>query len=55
MLDLLSRHIAPVLTAVLAAEERDTLVAINNQVAGHSDARQRIHSIQPTPPRRHPS
>ncbi|MBK9114040.1 MAG: hypothetical protein IPM88_21080 [Nitrospira sp.] len=31
-LDMLGLHIAPVLTAVLAAEERDTLVAINSQV-----------------------
>ena len=47
-LDLLSRHIAPVLTAVLAAEERDTLVAINNQVVlGTLTLDNLIHSIQP--------
>ena len=47
-LDLLSRHIAPVLTAVLAAEERDTLVAINNQVVlGAITLDNLIHSIQP--------
>ncbi|HMX89805.1 MAG TPA: sigma 54-interacting transcriptional regulator [Nitrospira sp.] len=47
-LDQLSRHIAPVLTAVLAAEERDTLVAINNQVVlGTLTLDNLIHSIQP--------
>lgn len=47
-LDVLSRHIAPVLTAVLAAEERDTLVAINNQVVlGTITLDNLIHSIQP--------
>lgn len=48
LLDLLSRHIAPVLTAVLAAEERDTLVAINNQVVlGTITLDNLIHTIQP--------
>ncbi|ULA66539.1 MAG: DNA-binding transcriptional activator HyfR [Nitrospira sp.] len=47
-LDVLSRHIAPVLTAVLAAEERDTLVAINNQVVlGTLTLDNLIHSIEP--------
>ncbi|MCE7977622.1 MAG: GAF domain-containing protein [Nitrospira sp. NTP1] len=47
-LDLLSRHIAPVLTAVLAAEERDTLVAINKQVVlGTLTLDNLIRSIQP--------
>ncbi len=47
-LDMLSRHIAPVLAAVLAAEERDTLVAINNQVVlGTITLDNLIHSIQP--------
>lgn len=47
-LDLLSQHIAPVLAAVLAAEERDTLVAINNQVVlGTLTLDNLIHSIQP--------
>ena len=47
-LDQLSRHIAPVLTAVLAAEERYSLVAINNQVVlGTLTLDNLIHSIQP--------
>jgi len=47
-LDQLSRHIAPVLAAVLAAEERDTLVTINNQVVlGTITLDNLIHSIQP--------
>lgn len=47
-LDVLGQHIAPVLTAVLAAEERDTLVAINSQVVlGTITLDNLIHSIQP--------
>ncbi len=47
-LDLLGLHIAPVLTAVLAAEERDTLVAINNQVVlGTMTLDTLLPSIQP--------
>lgn len=47
-LDMLGLHIAPVLTAVLAAEERDTLVAINSQVVlGAITLDNLIHSIQP--------
>lgn len=47
-LEVLGQHIAPVLTAVLAAEERDTLVAINGQVVlGAITLDNLIHSIQP--------
>ena len=46
--EVLGQHIAPVLTAVLAAEERDTLVAINGQVVlGAITLDNLIHSIQP--------
>ncbi len=46
--DLLGLHVAPVLTAVLAAEERNTLVAINSQVIfGTMTLNNLIHSIQP--------
>jgi len=47
-LEVFGQHIAPVLTAVLAAEERDTLVAINSQVVlGASTLDNLIYSIQP--------
>ena len=47
-LDMLGLHIAPVLTAVLAAEERDTLVAINSQVVlGTMTLDNLLSSIQP--------
>lgn len=47
-LEIFGRHIAPVLTAVLAAEERDTLVAINSQVVlGAITLDNLISSIQP--------
>jgi formate hydrogenlyase transcriptional activator len=46
--DDLGLHIAPVLTAVLAAEERDTLVAINSRVVfGTMTLDNLIHSVQP--------
>lgn len=47
-LEVFGQHIAPVLTAVLAAEERDTLVAINSQVVlGAITLDNLIYSIQP--------
>ncbi len=47
-LEVFGQHIAPVLTAVLAAEERDTLVAINSQIVlGASTLDNLIYSIQP--------
>lgn len=47
-LEVFGRHIAPVLTAVLAAEERDTLVAINSQVVlGAITLDNLIYSIEP--------
>ena len=47
-LERFGQHIAPVLTAVLAAEESDTLVAINSQVVlGAITLDKLIYSIQP--------